>query len=519
MKKYSHGVLFSLAGYAVLIGLLQSVQQRSFWLDEAFIWESLATKSLVELLVGGPLAFNQQFPRLYLALVQCLSRLTAIDLFWTRALPLTFGIGSIAVWFWTYYEHFAVKSKTWVPCILAAGLFIANGYFLYFLYELKQYSAELFFSGLLFALFQTHLIRDSIRRRLLAVSCLVAPLFTYTGWFVIAAIAAVTVIDIKERADWGRDRTSLALLTLLLPIFLLLNSIDYEFARSGSTGEILRAYWAHDFPAGAGGERVLSLLKIYERFLTGWWRTEYGVAAEPLLGAHSWFIPQWRPFKNPDLRNFLSVACMVFMFRPFLRRNASRSAVAAAAGLIAVAATAAYFGLYPWGVSRLSLYAMPVAALTVVECLNRFHALLAKLRFSQAAQAILWAPFAWQVMRNLWLFAFMFYVAPWPENLKPIFREVSENITPFIVVEKNSAVIVKSYPKKSAGWKILYEAEMGTDEILHRVGGRPFYYLSVHFTPLQESLLASVTSTHGVQEVIVPVAPGGAHLSLCSPIK
>ena len=247
-------VRYSLAAivacYTFLI-IVEFCRGRSLWLDEAFIYHSLVSKNLPQLF-GGPLVYGQQFPRVYLGLIYALPKIAGEDPLYLRLIPAFFGIAACVIWVKFFFEFFWIKQRKVLPCLLSAGLFLSNGYALYYACELKQYSAEMFFAGILFLLYTTSEFAEDRRYVLASIFCVASLLFSYSAVFVIIGLGFTMLFDGELLYLWKVHRrglllTALALMMTCSATYLL----DLRFGENPTNGGVLHSYWATSFPQGS----------------------------------------------------------------------------------------------------------------------------------------------------------------------------------------------------------------------------------------------------------------------------
>src|SRR5262245_995604 len=129
---------------ALFLLIVELLRQRTFWCDEALVIVNIQRLGVGGVLASGPLYYSQQFPKLYLALIALFMHLPVSPYISARLLPLTFGISSMIIWAVVFYRHFAVKRFGHEAYAISTFLFLTNANALYYSFELKQYSADLF---------------------------------------------------------------------------------------------------------------------------------------------------------------------------------------------------------------------------------------------------------------------------------------------------------------------------------------------------------------------------------------
>jgi len=479
--------------YAALIVVIQAVRDRSFWLDEATLMENLMARSPHGILFGGALSGTQQFPKIYLALIDGVVRTMGFTTFAARLLPLGFGLAAFAVWLWLFYERYARPETQWFPFVVSCGLLVVSCYPLAYAYEFKQYSAELFFGGAMLALYQTKMFSPNKRLVLLSVVGAASLLFGYSTILVSTVVCGIAVLELTFWTQ-GAGNRKIAIIGFLVMtvLFLFLWRIDYQFGFQGGNGAVLHDYWTPQFAVGnTFVAKLKSLEKLYWHFLFDWWRTEWGNMCESLAAPGAWYLWPWRTFRNPDIKNtlYVLVACVLarnaWRWVSLIRR---RDVLGPSLVILAAMPVLAWMHLYPWGQSRLTLYGMPLVILLMVEALAFACAVLGKFRVKPVWQGLIWVPFLWAILRSGVFMAGGFAFARLGEDLNPAIRRITPAESPFLAVGASADQVLRTYHRLPDGFRLFYDMQTSPDEMQTVVNRRPLYYIWAHNPPPRNAL-------------------------------
>jgi hypothetical protein len=137
---------FALRGYQYLCN-------RSLWVDEAMLAVNIAGRSYRELL--GPLDFDQGAPIGFLFLIKSSAWVFGDDELAYRLFPLLFSLAAIPA-FWQVASRWLEREAA----AIALAFFVVNPFLIYYAGEMKQYSSDVFFLLVLYALFLPRLTSD-----------------------------------------------------------------------------------------------------------------------------------------------------------------------------------------------------------------------------------------------------------------------------------------------------------------------------------------------------------------------
>jgi hypothetical protein len=514
-----------LSGLAVLILatavlVVQSFHGRTFWLDEAMVYASLEARNPFQILFAGPLVYGQQFPRIYLALIDLLKPLGQPYVV-LRLLPALFCLGSAFVW--VKFVCLRVKDQDWnsLQGGIASLFFIANANFFYYGFELKPYSADLFFSTICFLICQDYAHGRRWNARQLILVGLAALCFSYTALFtVIPFILVVVAIQLKLQKDrwvWGVGTTA-----LFLGFSFFLYRIDFRHGAEGAQNDILKAYWREFFPSGEGVWRKgLSLLELYKHSLFDWWRTEYGPINESLAPAGAPYVLPYRTLKHPDLRNLLTASSLLIMLGAVLRcfrRHSGLRPRLVCAGFLLSGAALSILGFFPWGQSRLTLYLLPVSTFLIIESFATFETGLRRFVQNDWVVRVIWLPIGWLALRNLVFVIGVFSFCTMREDLKVLYPEIEHSGERYLVVGGSGKDIVAHNPLQPKNVTVLCESDISRKDIGQRLRRERFLFLWVHDWPNMESgLPTNYEGTHRASPLRT-AEPAGMGLYLMTPI-
>jgi hypothetical protein len=485
MNRITIRILSGFFFFVVLVSFIQVLRNRSFWLDEAALMDNLIQRNSSSLLFHGSLAHSQQFPKVYLILIDLLVRSFGYTPFWARVLPLCFGLAAVAVWLWLFWERYGSERRQWMPLIVAAGMLVVSADVLRYTYEFKQYSAELFFCGALLALYQTRLLSEKRRFVLIVWIVLLSLLFSYSALVVLAVICGLMALEWKVWVYDPKERYFAIVSGIagsLLLVFLY--SVDYKYGFHGSG---LHEYWAPLFVSGnTFTGKVISLYKLHWHFMFDWWRTEWGPMCERLAPKGAWYVLPLRTFRNPDIKNVLYVlvtAVSVSSLWNWRRLIRDRDVLGPTVLVVIAMAVLAWMHIYPWGESRLTLYAMPLVIILMIEGMLLACRVFIKVLHQPVVCYLFWLPLIWLVFRNGVFMAGAFTTAKMPEDIDPAMRLLNPNQSHYLAVPPLADLVLRTYASRPKEIQFLYETETPIERMRDIVGKEPLYFIWVHGAP------------------------------------
>ena len=122
----------------ILLRINHYFQNRSLWLDEAWVAVSTAGRTAAEIITNVPFAFDIATPPIVFSLIEKGAvTLLGYNEFALRLFPLLAGIGALFVF---YKVCQCYLPRVIIPCALA--LFVCCDALIYYAAELKQYSSD-----------------------------------------------------------------------------------------------------------------------------------------------------------------------------------------------------------------------------------------------------------------------------------------------------------------------------------------------------------------------------------------
>lgn len=202
---HTTALLWGIAAVGALLRVARYLDNRSLWLDEAFLAINLTDKSFSDLF--GRLEFLQSAPAGFLAAEKAAVTVLGDSEYALRLVPLLASIAALAL-----FVHVAGRLLPPLAAVLAVALFATNPELLYYSSEVKPYSSDVAVGLLLLAL-GLHAAEAGERplRRLapLAVAAPIAVWFSFPSVFVLGAVA----VPLLLRAVREGDRRQLAAVT------------------------------------------------------------------------------------------------------------------------------------------------------------------------------------------------------------------------------------------------------------------------------------------------------------------
>ncbi len=298
----------------------------SLWLDEA--WEA-------NYYAGFEPAPWYNRPLLYMAGVKGLARLFGPSEFVLRLLPCVAGLLAVAI---TY--RLARTALTRGGALLACAILAAADPFLTAAHQLKNYAPDALFTvGLVRCYARWRERRDMARWTAFAAAGLLSVGFSFPGIFVIAALAAVELAS--NRSEPRRSLPIVAASAVIGAAFLAVFLLAH---RTAATEPGLVSYFDESYaPLARPWACVTFLARETARILRDQSGISSAIAAAALIAAGVVGGP-------------------------------GRLVGAALAAALGVNALVSGFHLYPFGVTRLSVYLAPLIAILVAHGLFRLGA-------------------------------------------------------------------------------------------------------------------------------------------------
>lgn len=221
----SSPLLWAIATTGALLRVARYGDNRSLWLDEAFLALNLKEKSFSQLSSG--LEFLQTAPLGFLWAEKGVLTVFGDSEFALRLVPLLASLASLPL-----FVHVARRLLPPLAALLATFLFATNPRLLYFAAEAKPYASDVAVALLLIALgLYAHDAEESSLRRVapLAIVAPVALLFSFPAVIVLAAVAIVLAIRPILERGWRH----LLVLAAVGAVWLTCFAFVYSFASTG----------------------------------------------------------------------------------------------------------------------------------------------------------------------------------------------------------------------------------------------------------------------------------------------
>ncbi len=216
-------------GLGVLLRLTRYLDNRSLWIDEAFITLNILNKSFADFL--GPLDLGQAAPVGWLVLQKLVVQAFGDSEYSLRLLPFLSGVASLFL-FYAVARHY-IKP---IALPIALGLFVISEWLVYYSSEVKQYSSDVTIALLLL------LVTSYVQRKgftpgwlsILGVTGAVCVWFSHPALFVLAGVGVGLGIPCLVRREWARAGWLSAvgftwLVSFLAAYVIALHNIDTEF--------------------------------------------------------------------------------------------------------------------------------------------------------------------------------------------------------------------------------------------------------------------------------------------------
>jgi len=195
-----HKGLLWIVFLGILLRLKHFLENRSLWLDEAYVAVGLSIQSFSDIFSFKPVSVDLPLPPIFFLLVEkiFISSLGNNE-YILRLFPFLCSIISIFLFyiFLRYYAH-----KKYIPIALA--VFALSEPLIYYAAEVKPYSSDLMFSLLLFVsvikIKKVQLLSKEII--LLASLGCIALLFSYPSVFILATVGISLILFYGKRKDW-----------------------------------------------------------------------------------------------------------------------------------------------------------------------------------------------------------------------------------------------------------------------------------------------------------------------------
>ncbi|MBE3092219.1 MAG: glycosyltransferase family 39 protein [Actinobacteria bacterium] len=232
-------ILYTVLFIGIAFMVREYIGGRSFWLDEAALGLNIS-KSFKELLL--PIGSGQMAPILFLLTAKIPTIFLGISDYSLRIIPLLFGIGSLYIFFLISKK---ILNKT--AAIISLLLFILSDKIIYYTTEFKQYSAEVFFSVLLFYLFilMTDTGLNLKRSILIGVIGIIAIWFSYPSIIVITSVTICFLYYFIKKKD---KKSIISTVTIgLIWLANIFAEYFYHILIKDYRIEGMKYYWSYAF--------------------------------------------------------------------------------------------------------------------------------------------------------------------------------------------------------------------------------------------------------------------------------
>lgn len=314
-----------------LVGIfirLYNLGERPLWRDEAWVANLASSGSF------SSISFTQwPVPPLFISSIYLSVHLFRNNEWFLRVIPALFGIGGMAL---IYYSVKLFLGK--IEAIGALILFTALPVLMAYSQELKQYTADIFFS-LLLILIAEHIIQQRHRSAswgILAMSGAIGLWFSYPLIFVLCSVGTILLWDIAKNISKG-------------------NIPDREKYR-------MIFYWVVTFSFIVGSFLILYVTVIRNQVTPGlesYWRSAFPDSGEPIpflkwliTGTWSFFVYFWNGYA--PIAMFLSLVGIWELYR------SNRNRIVAYWGIVFfLLLIASVLQRYPFGGNRVNLFTIP----------------------------------------------------------------------------------------------------------------------------------------------------------------
>lgn len=334
----------------------QYLYGRSLWVDEAMLALNIMGRSYQELI--SPLDFDQGAPIGFLFLVKTAAVVLGDHEFAYRLFPFLFSLLSIVV-FWYVAKLLLEKEEAAVALVFLA----LNPFLIYYSAEVKQYSSDVFFLLMLYALFIPRLMSDISIKETLWGSVIGA----LVVWFSHPAVMVLAGFGLSKAAFHVTTRkwSSVPKLIIMGGVWIASGICFYLISlKNLASNNSLINYWGDDFAP-------VALLKLTT------WKWYFHKALEVMRDPLGFTVVE-------PLVLVLVIAGMAGFFK---RSKYLTISILSPLGFVLLASMAR---LYPIG-GRLILFAVPILAIFLARGLllvGRWNAFTAK-AFYPAILAVL----------------------------------------------------------------------------------------------------------------------------------
>ena len=223
-------------GWYLLLIVLHYFNQRPLWNDEACVFTSIKYFTPAQMF-SKPLDSVQQFPRMYLFLIQQVASRFDFSLLSLRFFPFICMAGAFMAWVYLSRD-FLSKERTRLMFVLCWAASIP---LIYYAAELKQYSMDVFAAGL-FSVFISCQRRICAKNRKMHMLLLVLLPWLAAFSYMVFLMLVFPFFNICRMEGWRKNGFWVYVGSCLLVIIFV-----YWFDVRVGNGKVLRTYWQEYF--------------------------------------------------------------------------------------------------------------------------------------------------------------------------------------------------------------------------------------------------------------------------------
>ncbi len=355
---------------------------RSLWLDEASVANWASQSSLKEVWASmGPA------PPLFVITLHYVVKFFSNSEFALRLLPCLFGIASLAL---IYLVARRIDGKA---ALLTLVLFSFSYPLIYYSRELKQYSGDVFFALLLLFLTERIVAKSTLRNwGLWVFFSSLALFFSHAAVFVIPGLSLALLLQ----GTRSRRRNILPKWLVSSAVVGFVFILIFYFITRGQIQDWLVAYWKGSYPDISSSKNLLfwlgsSNLKILRDFFQ-----PYG-----------WLVFLLIPVAMDDFVRINRRRFLLYLLFPLF-----------------LALVASFLHRYPYGVTRLMLFATPMLFISMGHGLSRILVVLYQKKYL-AALVVMVILFAYPTITQVYQ---GFTKSVKREEMRPVIQYLEKNL-------------------------------------------------------------------------------------------
>ncbi len=351
--RVQRALILILVGWYLVLILGHYFNQRPLWNDELCVLNNILYQKPGALFTR-PLLSDQAFPRLYLWLIQLVSKPFNESLLILRFFSLIAMIGAFFVWL-------KVAHRLWGPSwhlIFFIACWCGSMPLVYYAAELKPYSMDVLVSGLIVLFLMSPHLHEKSGVTYQGI-CLFLPLlglWSYPAIFLLLLPLYNLIHDSLLKRRCQPELSSYVFAYLLMLVLV------YFFDFRVSVNHLMEDFW-HDY--------FISFSSLKDFFNT------FGKGMNNLIARRFAEDPRW--VKVPSrvfIASGVGYMCLVFG-RQFIKDHfALRSCITISFALFLVQLVLAVLRVYPFAVPRMSLFYSPllfIMTLMALSMISRLH--------------------------------------------------------------------------------------------------------------------------------------------------